>query len=382
MACCNSCGSSTGCNCSSTPFYSTADVCAEDHTQTIYQAQYAYSICPDVSWNVPVCGGAALLSVPGIIGITIGAYIWHPAYGFFQITSVNAKTGKVGIINSCVAGNASPGTQIPKCTCFIVTIPPAGAAQATNLYPYVAVDFTAPAVGDCLDITVTTSIGLQVGDIISIGTGFYEIDAFVSPTVIRICNTGDGMLAGTAVIAQDAFGNYQYPISVVSNCCSTIDATIAAAFDALYCKVEKVTAPTVAAGAPVTSLATAPLNIVLTNPSTTRSMKVSLSYIVTYFAVVTVDDPVEYGQLDIDLQTSLNGATYASVLPFLLRQSFINIYEISDTIVFDDTVIVPPSTGYTLDIVGSIAATNSAAGDRIAAASNINATIKAMQVSI
>lgn len=385
---CSRCGSTVSCGCSSTPFYSTTDVCSEDHSQKFYQAQYSFSVCPQNSWNVPGCGLSAILEVPGVIGATVGAYLWHPSYGYYQITSVDSCTGHIGVVNSCLTGNAAPGTQVAQCTCFIVTDPPSIVPDNSNLFPFVALDFTAPAIGDCIDITVTTSSGLQVGDIISIGTGLYTLDSFVSSTVIRICNTGEGIAAGTAVIAQDAFGNYQYPIATVSNCCATIDATIATAITDLdatfFAWVQKVTSATTTVAAPASSATTAPVTITLTNPSATRIMRVHLTYVFTFYLVLTDTSGlgVLYTGVDIDLQNSLNGAAYASVLPF--SPNFVShpggSFYTSQTYVFNDTLNVPVSTAYTVGLQGIVTAVN--VNTEIDVGSTLNTTITAIQVSL
>lgn len=226
---CKSCNKAncSGCSttCATLPYYASAEVCPEDNCEKIYCPQFSFGVCPCVSWNVPACGGTALLSVPGIIGASIGSYLWHTAYGYFRIVSVDSEKGLIGITNECLTGNADPGTQIAAGTCFLVTVPPVESGQS-ELFPYVAIDFTAPASGDCIPITVTTINGLSVGDTISIGTGFYSIDSFVSDTVVQICNDGDGILPGTSVIAQDTFGNYQYPIYVTSSCCVSLQTEV------------------------------------------------------------------------------------------------------------------------------------------------------------
>lgn len=231
MSCSRCYSSSCSGTCCSTaiPYYAATDVCVEDNCQKIYVNQFSFSVCPSNSWNVPLCGQTAILNVTGVQGVSIGSYLWHTNYGYFEVTSVDTDKGQIGITNNCTVGNADVGVQIPACTCFVVTAEPVDAGDPSDLFPYVAIDFTAPAVGDCIDITVTTINGLTVGDVISIGTGFYSIDSFGSSTVMRICNDGDGILAGTSVIAQDTAGRYVYPIAVTSSCCADLTPRMAAA---------------------------------------------------------------------------------------------------------------------------------------------------------
>lgn len=218
---CSSCGS-TNCSsglcssCSSSiPYYSQTGVCAEDHCQKIYQQQFFFSVCPQVSWNVPLCGQTAILSVPGVAGAVVGSFLWNEVYGYFEINSVDSARGQIGIVNNCTVGNASPGTQIPACTCFIVTVPPA--VDTTQSGNCLTVDFTAPALDDCIDITLNSTTGLTASDTIQIGTGFYFIEEVKPDNIITICNHGEGITPGTPVIAYDANGNFQYCVSVISS---------------------------------------------------------------------------------------------------------------------------------------------------------------------
>lgn len=227
---CSKCNSSS-CSCPTTcgtAYYNNAEVCEEDNCQKIYESQFYFALCPVSSWNIPLCGQTSILSVPGVQGVSIGSYIWHTAYGYYEIISVDVNKGQIGIVNNCTLGNASPGTQIPACTCFTITDTPLGGNETSSFFPFVAIDFTAPADTDCIDITVTSTNGLTPGDTLSIGTGFYRLDTIVSPNIITICNDGEGIAAGTPVIAQDAFGNYQYPIGVTSSCCATLIPAVAA----------------------------------------------------------------------------------------------------------------------------------------------------------
>lgn len=214
---CNRCGSHTSCNCrscSSVPYYQTADVCPEDNCQKIYEQQFSFGLCSSTGWNVPSCWQTAVIEVGNLLGASVGSYVWHETYGYFKITSVDVAKGTIGITNTCVDGNAAPGTQIPPCTCFVVTVPPVDISENTGAC--VEIDFTAPAECDCIDIIVSSTAGLTVSDTIQIGSGFYFLDAIKPDNVITICNHGEGIVPGTAVIAKGANGEYQYCISVVS----------------------------------------------------------------------------------------------------------------------------------------------------------------------
>lgn len=216
MSCSNCNSNPCKCGCSSVPFYNNAEVCAEDNCERIYQQQFYFSVCPELSWNVPACGFTSILSVPGVQGATVGSFLWHPNFGYFEITSVDSDKGQIGIVNNCTEGNASPGTQIPVCTCFVVTVPPDDSIDPFG-QACVAIDFTAPAEDDCIDITVTTTTGLTVSDTVQIGTGFYFVDAIKPDNIITICNQGEGITPGTPVIAKDTNDNFQYCLAVISS---------------------------------------------------------------------------------------------------------------------------------------------------------------------
>lgn len=220
MGCCNTCGgscSSVGCcNQACTP------ACAEDHTLETVVKCYVTSVRPDNPWVVPACGATASLIIPNLKQILLNSYLWNPVYGYFRIVGFNLATGLVTVINDCTAGNAAPGTAIPRCTEFIVSAAPCGECTDTDGI-CVTVDFVAPEIGACLDITVTTTVGLTLGDTVGIGSGQYRVGAIVSQTVVNICNDGLGLLPGTIVTALNAFGQYQYCLFIVSNCCTTIE---------------------------------------------------------------------------------------------------------------------------------------------------------------
>lgn len=240
---CNRCGqvaSRCGCvkTCGAAPYYLDTPVCPEDHCAKIYEQQFNAAICPAVAWNVPSCGQTALVSVPGIIGASIGSYIWADTFGYFQITSFDAQRETLGITNNCTQGNASPGTQIPACTCFVVTVPPIETASTAIC---VAVSFTAPEINIPTDITVTTTAGLTASDTVQIGTGFYFVEAIKPNNVITIINKGSGITPGTPVIAYDANGEFQYCLSIISS--NPCDADPIAVGTLLACDPDGVTGP-------------------------------------------------------------------------------------------------------------------------------------------
>lgn len=196
------------------PFYNCAPVCEQSHQQNIYIQQFSADIKVGDSWNVPACGLTAAITVVGLKAIVVGSYIWNPGFGYFEITAFNSGIGQITITNHCTVGNATAGTNVPACTEFTVTVPPTGLTPSTETC--VAIDFTAPANGDCIDITLTNTNNIQAGDIIQIGSGFYFLSTVKPNDIVTICNTGDGITPGTSVIALDANGNFQYCISIIS----------------------------------------------------------------------------------------------------------------------------------------------------------------------
>lgn len=211
------------------PYYTRAQACTEDHSTTIINENFDAALNVANSWNVPACGGASTLSIPGLSDIVIGSYLWHPTYGYYQVLAFNPSNSQVVVQNNCTANNAAIGTQIPACTAFVVTDPPAsssGGGGVPTVFPYLAVDFTAPSNGVCIPITVTTTQGLSVGKNVSIGTGTYGVSAITSATQMTICNNGLGAVPGSPVLARDSAGNLQYPVILIdANPCTNTPIT-------------------------------------------------------------------------------------------------------------------------------------------------------------
>lgn len=253
---CSSCGSNTGCGCSqplsnncnsvssqcstdccdnsTCPVpqsdYSCGTPCLEDHTQRIYSLCFSAVLKVANSWNLPDCGETAVLAIDNLANVHVGGYIWSSEYGYFQIVGYNQSVNQITIQNNCTTGNADPGTQVPACSTFIIAPnPPTDVANPSNLYPYVAIDFTAPANGACTLITLTNVNGLAVGNTVQIGSGNYRINAINDATTIEICNDGAGITPGTPVIAKNASGEFQYPvIQINANACTNPDVSTGA----------------------------------------------------------------------------------------------------------------------------------------------------------
>lgn len=232
---CSSCESSCQSSCDSvsqccdsvvpscpTPFYAQPSVCLESHAKTYVMASYAAAVKVSNSFNIPACSASAEVKIPGLKAITIGSYMWNPLYGYLQVLAFDLSREMVTVQNNCNTGNAAPGTVVPACTLFAVTdapTVPGGGSSPTGIF--VAIDFTAPNVGTCLLITVTGVTGLAVNKLVGIGSGTYRINSIPDATHIEICNDGDGITPGSAVIAKDGAGNYQYPlVAIDTNPCT------------------------------------------------------------------------------------------------------------------------------------------------------------------
>lgn len=197
------------------PYVVDADTSEECHCSTIIQQLYVTGLSLKTSIVIPACNTTVTVAIAGIHSVIIGSYLWNPTYGHFKITGFDYATEQVTIENECQSTNAAVGTVIPTCTLFLAVDTPCcdDGVGGILYYPYLAVDFTAPAVGACLDITVTSVIGLSVGMKVQISTGVYLISSIVSPTIINVCNTlGAGITPGVAVEAQDALSLYITPI--------------------------------------------------------------------------------------------------------------------------------------------------------------------------
>lgn len=321
---CSKCG--TGlckCGCSTSgvasPYYTNASMCVEDHTQNVIVPQFEYGVCPRDAWNVPQCGGSAVLSVPGLAGVSIGSFIWAAGYGYFEIVAADSQNETLTITNLCTAGNANPGSQIPACTCFTVTVPPIDSEDPTT-DTCLAADFTAPALSDCVLITVTTIGSIQPGDEIKIGTGRYVVSEVNSLTTITICNEGFGITPGTPVYARDINGNYQYCFIILANCCTRIEEAFGGALTPCS-NFENVVLSGIGVGdipdatqldtvgeTAVSTLAT----VVFENTSTCRTMHVMAQY-EYYFNALTAMGSTDSIVVGFLFELRVNGGAWATI---------------------------------------------------------------------
>lgn len=387
---CTTCNKTNCCCAVSTPYYASVSTCTEDHTEEVVTQEFAYGVCPDNSWNVPQCGQSATLIVGGVVGVTIGAFIWHPSYGYFEIISVNSHRGEIVVSNTCITGNASAGVQIPACTCFTVTPPPCcnDSDQANGVF--VAYDFTAPADGICLDITLTSVEGLIAGNNVQIGSGIYLLSEVKGNNVVTICNEGEGITPGTPVVARNTFNFYQYPVQPLdTNPCSedTITAgsvivcedlstrvitgsttghvltltnatTGAAAYQAtgiadIFTIVPQDTSADIGATVELSSILTSTLSndasISLNNTSAVRTLKTFFTVVGNAKGIRAINTPGELLSIQAELQVSFNGGAWTStgIVPFAWEDDASLPYGIQLT--YSDRITTPVSTNDTVE---------------------------------
>lgn len=299
-----------------TPYFACAPACPESHVQKITIQQFSADVKIADSWNIPGCGESAIVNGVSLRAIVVGSYLWNPEFGYFEVTAFNSGTGQMTILNHCNEGNAAPGTNVPACTEFTVVDPPCACVNTSQVC--VAIDFTAPGNGDCIDITLTTVGTISAGDIIQIGSGRYRVDGVVSSTIITICNDGEGITPGTSVIAVNSAGDYQYCITIVETCCSQIEAnfpdglTPCTDFENRVITVDPTGTPvvngTVLFGA---ALESSVITLTLENTSNCRDMEVMITVTIS----VSVGYQFAAGVIaaQFKLRENINGAGYGDV---------------------------------------------------------------------
>lgn len=196
------------------PYVVNAEASQECHCTTVVQQLYVTGLSLKASIVMPACDGEVVAAIAGIHSTIIGSYLWNPSYGYLKVTGFDYATEQITLTNECQTSNVAAGTTIPACTLFLVVDEPCCDAGVGGVlyYPYLKVDFTAPAIGNCLDITVTSIVGLATGMQIQIGTGIYRIAGISEPSIINVCNDGSGVTAGVVIEALDSFGIYITPI--------------------------------------------------------------------------------------------------------------------------------------------------------------------------
>lgn len=323
------------------PFYECAPQCAENHCQEIVNNYFSASVCTSYAFNMPDCGDVASVYFLGVKSLPVGSYLWDDLAGYLEVTAFNNQTGLATLLNNCNEGNAAAGTNIPACTCFTVQAPPCCDDSPDPSTPFLAADFTAPADSSCVTITVTSVAGLAIGDIISLGAGLYLLNDILSPTVIEICNTGEGITPGTLVEARNESGQLQYPIVSTSNCCDQMQGNI--------------DGDSSSASDPLTSgnfLDTPAATVVLNNSSTSKTLLVMASQ----YAKTTLQVPAA-GSLEpvLALRQSQNAGPYATLSSLTVSFDVAALTGPYDLVGTYSTVhSVAPGASLTLDFVARV----------------------------
>lgn len=204
-------------------------MCPENYKQHVIVQKVSGNFKSIYASAMPDCNLTVTLILDNVAGLPIGAWLWAYSLGFLEIVSFNPITGEVVVRNPCASTcqeQAAAGTPIPACTDFVLTVPVCGPTSNQNtLYPYLALDFTAPtvvpAVGSCIQITLTNVNGIAVNKNVGIGSGTYRVQAVTDATHITICNDDAGAVPGTPVVAKDGGGNFIVPIVLIdANPCS------------------------------------------------------------------------------------------------------------------------------------------------------------------
>lgn len=222
--CCSKCGYNQ-CKCCEVPasyFRQGVNICPENSKQIIIIEKKSQVFTASQSFCMPACGQSIRVRFDGITDVAIGAYLWALGVGALKIKGYNSRTEEIELENTCSSGcdQVPAGTPIPQCTAFVLMVPPCGPGSVigtSSLSPFLNSGFTAPGVGDCIDIAVTNVNGLSVNKNVSIQSGTYRISAIASGTQITICNDGVGLPAGQVVDYRDGEGNLIVPVILIDN---------------------------------------------------------------------------------------------------------------------------------------------------------------------
>src|SRR3972149_329755 len=193
--------------------------CPENHCLEIITNIYSTGIQVSNSWIIPSCNDYAILIVPNLLAVHLGSYIWNNSFGFYEIVAYNSLNGELTIKNNCNVSNAAPGTEVPTCTIFIITDIPCD--QLEDLFPFLASDFTAPNVGFCTAIKVTTTISLFVGAIITLSTGAQNKAVSVTGTINTVTTTLTNTI-GIALINPSVNRNMQAMYAIIASCTGNV----------------------------------------------------------------------------------------------------------------------------------------------------------------
>lgn len=312
--------------------------------QTIHNINYSVSFKTGTSFNVPRCGEEAILFVPIGTKLVSEGYIWNPTFGYFQVLGYDQTTGRLTIVNPCLDSVAIPGLQIPTCTEFISVGSPLPPGTVGGIF--LLSNFTAPAVGECVTVTLTSVIGLAPGINVSIGNAIYFISDIQPDTNAVICNEGAGFAPGTPIIAVSSFGQLLYPVSAAAN-------------SPLVLSVSNVNADPIDLEDVTGTTAITATSFSITNPSPSSSLLVfgNVSALITGALRLGPGPPTMWAaQYQLQLIGTPSGYLVdvnrieTDTVSFLDTSNFTNFF--GKSIVQNFSIILPPS--FSLDLVASI----------------------------
>jgi len=200
----------------------------QDHASIFRDTQYAAGVRVKEEFVIPALESDVAVTVPELVNLVVGSYLWNPAYGYLKIAHWDSCNLTLGLLNDDIAGAAIPGTVVSANNLWVVTSKPCCEEQDFfSLFPFLAEDYQIPGVGDQVTLTVTSTYGLIEGTIVRIGTHTYLLDTVSSALEIIVTNQGAGGAPGATVAAKDVNGDYQYLITqaAVSACTSGVVTT-------------------------------------------------------------------------------------------------------------------------------------------------------------
>ncbi len=190
----DACPDPYGCgSCSSSPCCCTSTSTAADCSATLFLSLSA-------SFNMPACGQTAQIQSADACRIAPGAVLFSPTVGYLRVTARIDDT-TLSVINDCTEdseGNScnpvSPGEPVSSSEIFAVGIPQCGGGSGNNpaTTPLLTADFIIPSVASCANAAVTTVIGLNIGDVVSVNGNQFRVGAIPNSTTIQLCNDGEG----------------------------------------------------------------------------------------------------------------------------------------------------------------------------------------------
>ena len=354
MGCCSRCGSTSSCSCSSSSCYSgivqsvplsmitQAKSCGSRNSLIL---QMYSTIRPNNSWAIPECGETASLSVYGLRSITVGSFLWSPDYGYFEITDYDSDACVIEITNTCIEGNAAPGTVVPVCASFVLTAPCIPSIECTTLTTGISiVDGTATYA----NVAVADSSIFAVDDIVHVGDDYIAtIDAIPDSTHIDI-TIGPTPSADATVAA----GVLVCPLTAEESA----EYDILGKVLAFENKLINLMSPDSLSGVSFNSTLTLPtMNV--TNPHPTKALKViiDISFSASANVVNGVADKFKWtvrSEYVADGGTFADEITSSIICPFVPSDASYQLQH--GAAGADDQVEIPPLTTYTVDITGYV----------------------------